>query len=1204
MRFRHLRCLGGPNRWAPCPVFEAELDFSEVTLSPAARIQKTIARLNTELFAGLPEANRQGTAVTQATRTSRDLADAFVQCAFHLHNRLTDQISFGTIRETASPHVYLVAVECVSEGLGRAVMEGTLKILETAASDEQSSLAALRDQVMELLYEEFPARRVSYRNLAATLDLYYAAKKRNIPAAQITPTYWGSLRLGQGSQHHRLRASEPDIVSGVARMTSTDKPICNQLLQEAGVPISRGRVVETAAQALAAVDELGLPVAVKPADTDIGVGVALDVRAREQVELAFGEAIKHATKVLIEQFAPGIEHRVLVIGDHVAAVTRVDPPQVIGDGVSTITQLVEQVNLDPRRGEEKDDTPWFRLKIDAEALGVLAVEGLTIDSVPPAGQKVLVRRNPPYIKHGGVPTDVTDRIHPLTAAQAVAAAKSMQIQVCGLDVVALDIGRPLVEQRGIFVEANTGPGLWLHLSPYIEPPRPVGQEIVDLLFAPHEDGRIPVAAVVGDSSDWATTHLRQLLAESGVRAASVSDQEIVMAGRRFVPQGETPQVRAAALFQNETVDVALLKTSPQELYQAGFGNDRCEVALVYGSPATASGTDDGECLQTLRNALSPNGSLVLEAEANAAVLPPLPAERIIRYAINESKQLAEHLRGGGTGLSTRAGTIVLTQGNAAPIPLGSLPTKFSEEEQRALLASLAAAVGLGQSSEALRAYVASLGKQQSATRSTDATPGWLGSKRSAAPSHVRSSTPGTNPILASAQRRNIPATLLHAADPRFLRLGQGSKQHRCQGIEPDTVSAIARTASSDRFLGKALLQEAGIPVAASRVVKTADEAWAAACELGLPVSLKPTDGFTEAGVAVNLSTREQIKAAFAVAVLIDKSLLIERFVPGSVYRAVIVGDRVIAVSLVTPSAAGESAASLADLSHTIHPEIAAHAIAAAHALRLPVAVVEVLAADITKRLEDQGGFVVGARLLDSENPCLPAEQVALAEEVVTALYPPHDPGRIPCVALLDDSSGAAATQLAALLVRANRCAGIAGESQITIAGRSWTPPGNSPAERARAIFQSPIVDVALLKLSTDELQRSGLGNDVCNVAVVLGGKSNEAVLPAGVAEAGSLVLPLERSLPAASATLPAERSIWFATQATSAPSAVQLGERGRAVFVEGDAVVLAQGSQPRVQLGKRPANRSSEDLTSLLAALAAALALGINVEVLQGYLAN
>lgn len=1171
---------------------EAELDFSEAASWSAARVQQTVARLDEGLLRGAPDGVIQGATAGAATGNVRDLATALVRCALRLQNLAADGVTFGAIRETASPSVFLVAVQFTTEELGRDVMEGALKVLAAAATNEPLPLDGLLDQLREFFYEEFPARKVSYRNLAATLDIVLAARKRQIPTAQITPTYWGSLRLGQGSKHRRLRASEPDIVSGVARMASTDKPISNRLLQEAGVPTSRSRVVETVEEAWAAAAELGLPVVVKPADTDIGTGVTLDVRTRDGVEQAFREAIKHATKVLIEQFAPGIEHRVLVIGERVSAVTRVDPPQVIGDGVATIAELVKRENLDPRRGEEKDDTPWFRLKLDAEAIGVLAVEGLTIDSVPAAGQKVLVRRNPPYIKHGGVPTDVTDRLHPLTAAQAVSAAKHMQIHVAGLDVVALDISRPLEEQRGIFVEINTGPGLWLHLAPYIEPPRPVGRDIVDLLYAPHEDGRIPVAAVVGDSDDLATAHLTRLLAASGIRAGSASEQEIVIAGRRFVPQENSPQARAAVLFQNETVDAAILKTTPQELFEAGFGNDQCAVALVIGTPAAVEGTDESDCLQTLRNALSPTGILVLEAEQDeAAFSPPLPVERIIRYAIKESPQLAQHVRAGGTGVFTREGTIVLSQGAQPALVLGSVPTAIPDEELGALLAALAAARGLGQSSDALRAYVDSLSKPQPAAR----IPAALARPLIAGES---STVPETNPILAAARRRNIPATLLDGADPRFLRLGQGSKQRRCQGLEPETVSAVSRTASSDRFLSKVLLQEAGIPVSLSRVVKTADEAWAAACELGLPVAVKPTDGFTDAGVAVNLSTRHEIDAAIRAAVLIDKSVLVERFVPGSVFRIVVAGDRVIAVSLAD---AGESREPRADLSHVIHPELAAQAVAGAHALRLPVAVVEVMARDITKRLEEQEGFVLGVRLLDSDNPCGPAEQNALAEEVVAAFYPPYTTGRIPVVALLQDSSGATATHLAALLARAGLCAGIAGNSEITIAGRSWAPPGESPAERARAIFQSPLVDVALLKLSHAELQREGLGNDVCNVAVVLDPLLSAV---ARITEAESLVLPFEQSRMQAGVTLPVERIIWFGARADLAPPTDRLAERERAVFVDADSIVLAQGPATRVLLGKRPVDLKGEELAPLLAALAAAQALGLNIEVLQEYLST
>ena len=836
----------------------------------------------------------------------------------------------------------------------------------------------------------------------------------------------------------------------------------------------------------------------------------------------------------------------------------------------------------------------------------------------------LVRRNPPYIKHGGVPVDVTDRIHPLTASQAVAAAKFMQIDVAGLDVVAVDIGRPLEEQGGVFVEINTGPGLWLHLAPYIESPRSVGTDIVDMLFAPGEDGRIPVVAVVGETSDLATNHLVRLLAQSGVRAASASEKEIVMAGRSYVPQGNSPQSRAAALFQNETVDTAILKTTPQELFHAGFGNDHCDVALIIDSILV-------ECTQALRNALSPNGILVLEAEQHdPAFSAHLPVERIIRFAVNERiARLEEHLLAGGTGVYVQDARIILSQWNQPPILLGCIPAGISVQDLRMLLASLGAAMSLGQRIESLRVYVDSLVDQQPGVRSVDTVVRPLISRSCSSPLRME-------PIIFEACRRNLPATVLSIADRRFLRLGQGSKQHRCQGIEPDTVNAVAQMASSDKQLCKHLLTEAGVPVPLGRVAHTAEQAWSTACDLGLPVAIKPVDGGSDSGVSLDLRTREQVETAFFKAELVDKEVLIERFVSGQVFRVTVAGDRVLAVSLVKRptlphTAMGDTRDPHTDLSHMIHPDTSAQAIAAVHAVRLSVADVEVIAHDIAKRLEEQGGVVIGVssgRLVDWGSSCDPVEQDTLAQEIVTSLFPQSNDGRIPVVAILDDTSGATTAHLAAMLALAGLCAGTAGDSEITIAERRWTPAGNSPSERARVVFQSPIVDVALLKLSRCELIRLGMGNDVCNVAIVLdsvaidiasgaseigialnafpqpeinGLGSIEKLLPTDISGTGILVLPLDLRLSRAEQSMPANRIIWFAAREDIASSSVRLVEGERVVFVEADYFVLAEGSATRVKLGKRPANIMGDELAPILAA---ALALGLKIEMLKDYLAR
>jgi cyanophycin synthetase len=527
--------------------------------------------------------------------------------------------------------------------------------------------------------------------------------------------------LGQGAKQHRCLAAEPDDVSAVARMASTDKHLAKELLQAAGVPVPRGRLVSTVEEAWAAACELGPPVAVKPQDADLATGVSLDLHTREQVDAAFEDARRHSSGVLVERFAPGMEHRVLVVADRVVAVTRIEPPQVVGDGRSTVAELVAEVNRDPRRGGAGSGAPLSQLRLDETAVAALAAQGYTPASVPPAGKRVLVRRNPPYFKNGGNLIDLTDRIHPGNVGHAVAAAQALQLRVAGLDVVALDIARPLEEQGGVVVEINVSPGLWLHMAPWADCPRPVGEEIVASMFPPGSDGRIPVAAIVGDSSGAAMRHLTALLGSAGCRVGSASATEIIVGRRHWSPPAGTPQQRAGIVLQNPVVDAALLATSPGELVRAGFGNDRCNVALVLDPQATgdASGADaegveigveTGEFVHALRHALAPDGVFVLAADGKAAGIEThLPAARILLVAGRpDHPRVRNHLAAGGRALVVQGDAIAWTHGSDAPVLLGKRPRGMTGREGPALLAALAAASALGHSAETLKAYLGCL----------------------------------------------------------------------------------------------------------------------------------------------------------------------------------------------------------------------------------------------------------------------------------------------------------------------------------------------------------------------------------------------------------------------------------------------------------------------------------------------------------------
>ncbi|MEX0585525.1 MAG: Mur ligase family protein, partial [Pirellulales bacterium] len=358
-----------------------------------------------------------------------------------------------------------------------------------------------------------------------------------------------------------------------------DKELTRSLLRAIGIPAPEGRPVESADDAWAAAEEIGLPVVVKPQYGNQGRGVATNLNTREQVVAAYAAAQQQESTVMVERFAPGADYRLLVIGGRVVAAARREPAQVFGDGVRTVRELVDEVNLDPRRGEDHA-TCLSKIPLDAVSLAVLADQGYTVDSIPPAGTKVLIRRNA-NLSTGGTATDVTDEIHPEVAARAVDAAKMVGLDIAGVDLVALDVSRPIEELRGVVVEVNAAPGLRMHLEPSSGKARPVGEAIVATLFGEGETGRIPIVAVTGVNGKTTTTRfIAHLVAAQGLKVGMSSTDGIYIDGRRVDKGDCSGPLSARSVLMHPSVEAAVLETARGGILRAGLGFDRCDVAVV------------------------------------------------------------------------------------------------------------------------------------------------------------------------------------------------------------------------------------------------------------------------------------------------------------------------------------------------------------------------------------------------------------------------------------------------------------------------------------------------------------------------------------------------------------------------------------------------------------------------------------------------
>jgi cyanophycin synthetase len=561
MKISRIRALRGPNLWSRRTAIEAI-----ATCEQAERCIDDLPGFETRLRARFPEI---GPLHPLGHREADSLAHVLAAAALALQAQAGCPVSFATTTPTTEPGVYQVVVEYTEEAVGRFAFELAEALcraaLEDTGFDLADALARLREMDEDI------------RMGPSTGSIVQAAVARGVPYRRLTE---GSLvQLGWGSRQRRIQAAEIDATSAIAEQIAQDKELSKQLLRTAGVPVPTGRAVNDLDDALAAFEALGGAVVVKPRDGNQGKGVSVNVETREHLQAAWAAADEISSDILIERFIPGHDFRALVVGGRLVAAARRDPAHVIGDGIHTVRELVDEVNLDPRRGEGHA-TPLTRIRLDELAATQLAKQGYTVKSIPPRGARVLLRHNA-NLSTGGTATDVTDDVHPEIAARAIEAAQTVGLDICGVDVVCENIGRPLEEQGGGIVEVNAAPGLRMHIAPSYGKGRPVGEAIIDTLFAEGNDGRIPVVAVTGTNGKTTTVRLiAHLVAGTGLRVGMTNTDGVFVNGD-CIDTGDCSGPRSARnVLMHPHVDAAVFETARGGLLREGLGFDRCKVAVV------------------------------------------------------------------------------------------------------------------------------------------------------------------------------------------------------------------------------------------------------------------------------------------------------------------------------------------------------------------------------------------------------------------------------------------------------------------------------------------------------------------------------------------------------------------------------------------------------------------------------------------------
>ncbi|MCX7815751.1 MAG: cyanophycin synthetase [Tepidimonas ignava] len=705
LRLRHLR---GPNLWTYRAALEAVLDIGALEDRPSNTIEGLYERL-TAWLPGLIEhhcgvGERGG--FLQRLREGTWAGHIMEHIAIELLNLAGLPTGFGQTRSTDQRGVYKLVIRARQWEVARQAVLDARDLLCAAIDGRAYDVAAAVKQLKALV-----DRWALGPSTAAIVD---AATARRIPHIRLIEG--GNLvQLGYGAQLKRIWTAETDRTSAIAEGISRDKDLTKRLLAECGVPVPEGRVVSSVDDAWDAAQDIGLPVVVKPTDANHARGVSLDVRTREELAAAYELAEREGSEVMVERYIPGTEHRVLVVGGRMVAASRGECAWITGDGVHTVRQLIERdINSDPRRGEEEEyplDT--IRLPENRDVMLELRRQGLEPDSVPAAGQRVLVQRT------GLLTDDVTDLVHPEIAELTALAARVVGLDIAGIDLVVQDISRPMAEQGGAIVEVNAGPGLLPHLKPANGKPRPVGEAIVAHLFPPGVAGRIPIVGVSGTRATAAVARLIGWLLHRANLATGVACEGRLYLNMQPVPTAGAPSAWEAGqrVLMNRCVQAAVIESSPRSILDEGLAYDRCLIGVVTDVPVPQGLHDHyittqeqmRKVLRTQVDVVLPEGCAVLNADCEVcAGLAELSDGAVLLYSERPDHLLrAEHVAQGGRFVTVEDGHVVVAQGGnvqpLVPVQHAGVQALVQRVGLPAALAATGAALALELSPELIRA---------------------------------------------------------------------------------------------------------------------------------------------------------------------------------------------------------------------------------------------------------------------------------------------------------------------------------------------------------------------------------------------------------------------------------------------------------------------------------------------------------------------
>ena len=664
MKLLEIKVMRGPNYWSNYRknLIVVKLDLQELERFPTNKIDGFLERLKSlipSLYTHRCSEGHDG-GFFKRVEEGTWMGHVIEHIALEIQSLAGMECGFGRTRSTIDKGVYHVVFSYELEKAGKYAAKASIRIAE----------ALIKGEVYDLEADLKELRRLNdkYGLGPSTKSIVKEAQRLGIPFKRLNE---GSFVVfGHGKNQRKIRATMTDATSGMGIDIAGDKEDTKKMLAAAYIPVPKGTVIYDQEELNEVIEDVNFPLVIKPVDGNHGRGITTNIKTMEEALAAFQVAKEVSDGVIIEEFIQGLDYRFLVINYKLVAVAKRTPALVLGDGISTIKQLINQTNSDPNRGDGHEKI-LTTIKIDETTTSILSRKNLTLESILPLGE-ILFLRDTANLSSGGTSRDVTDLIHPYNVFLAERAARILNLDICGIDVVAKDINVPLTREIGGIVEINACPGLRMHLSPSKGIARNVSESIVNMLFPEPAKSRIPLIAITGTNGKTTTTRLiAHMASENGHHVGYTTTDGIYIGGYEIHHGDCTGPVSAEAILLDPSVDFAVLECARGGILRSGLGFDECDISIITNITEDHLGLKDIHTLEEMAKvkcvvarSTKKEGYAILNADDDLVYdMRKEVDSHVALFSMDENNPRVEkHCKKGGLAAFIEKGYVVVSKG--------------------------------------------------------------------------------------------------------------------------------------------------------------------------------------------------------------------------------------------------------------------------------------------------------------------------------------------------------------------------------------------------------------------------------------------------------------------------------------------------------------------------------------------------------------